>query len=67
MSFVIAIGEFIFCRNFKDSHTQTIDEVWYQQAVDLQDETGIFVYSVPFSKSLGESLGLASAAILVLD
>ncbi|XP_021933890.1 voltage-dependent calcium channel subunit alpha-2/delta-3-like isoform X3 [Zootermopsis nevadensis] len=57
-------------RNFKDSHTQTIDEVWYQQAVDLQDETGIFVYSVPFSKSLGynsDALVTASYAVFTED
>jgi len=32
--------------------------VWYQRAVDLQDENGTFVYSVPFSDGRGWSLSL---------
>lgn len=50
------------CSDFKERHTHTIDEVWYQRAVDLQDKSGTFVYSVPFSDGQGESLGLIAVA-----
>lgn len=53
---------FVCCSDFRETHTQTIDEVWYQRAVDMQDESGTFVYSVPFSDGVGESLGLVAVA-----
>jgi hypothetical protein len=52
----------MFCSDFRERHTQVIDEVWYQRAVDLQDKSGTFVYSVPFSDGGGESLGIVAVA-----
>jgi hypothetical protein len=50
---------FIFYSDFKRGNTKTIDEVWYQRAVELQEEDdGTFVYSVPFSDGRGGFLAL---------
>jgi hypothetical protein len=56
---------FVCCSDFRERHTQTIDEVWYQRAVDMQDKSGTFVYSVPFSDGGGESLGLVALAHII--
>ncbi|PNF28750.1 hypothetical protein B7P43_G07780 [Cryptotermes secundus] len=56
--------------DFKETHTHTIDEVWYQRAVDLQDKGGTFVYSVPFSDGRGDNssvLVTASYAVFTED
>ena len=49
---------FIFYSDFKRGNTKTIDEVWYQRAVELQEGNGTWVYSVPFSDGQGGSLSL---------